>query len=641
MATVTGAYPGGYAEGYGSYTALVRELWVEFDAGTWTDVTADMVEVSTRRGRNRESGAFETGTMTFTLRNDTRVYDPDNAAGPYYGKLRPNRRARFRATYNGLIYPIWQGYVDSIAQNYGGPNDATAEFACSDLFKILNRVELPASVYAGEVTADTPTYWWRLDEASGSTAVTAVTGEALTAFGAPALGATTPLVRDPGSAYSAADTVSGFAATRQGWLPAGLRPITLEAFIVTTAANGTAVAVGDAGDGIRFRLGVSGGFAAFEAAKTVGGATSTAFASSAFTINDGTKHHLVGIYTAGGFPDMSIYVDGVFAGTGDIPPVAGAGGTQEVLIGNAGAGYSVANRGDGLVGTVDEVAVYDNAMLPAGRAAAHNTAGRTPWTGDTSGARLNRIAGLAGLVSSDLQLDAGSTTLQATSLGGSALGYAQKVEETEAGRLFVSNDGRLTFISRYNADLGTYLTSIANLVDADSGGALSDVRYMSVSADVDESRIVTRATVSREGSVAVTYSDAAAIAEFKPIDETHDGLLHNNDAYSLYYAQWIVNTHRTPATWVGAITLELMADPVNTYPQVLPMELGRRVTYMRKPQNVGAVMTLPMRIEAIEHSTGNGYWRTRLQLSPFNRGQGGYGTGVWDTSVWDQATWGL
>ena len=87
---------------------LSRILEIEFDAGVWTDVTDDAVQIATRRGRNKESGSFETGTMVFTLRNDDRTYDPDNADGDWYGKLRPNRRARFRA-YRTLELPVFQG----------------------------------------------------------------------------------------------------------------------------------------------------------------------------------------------------------------------------------------------------------------------------------------------------------------------------------------------------------------------------------------------------------------------------------------------------------------------------------------------------------------------------------------------------
>jgi hypothetical protein len=607
-----------------------RILEIEFDAGTWTDVTAYAVSVGTRRGRNRESGAFETGRMVFTLRNDDRRFDPDHAAGPYYGKLRPNRRVRFRATYT-LTFPIFQGYLDRITQNYGGPNDATATFEVSDMFKLLNRVELPASVYTAEVSADAPTHWWRLGEPVGSTVArdkgsTAADGAYV---GTVALGQAGAPVRDPDTAVSldgagahvvigSAGMVTGYPYTVELWLKISTRS-TLGNwwFYAQNTAGGTSAPVGyvtgtDLGDPGKVR---------FDSI------------TSTVRVDDNAWHHVVLKASAAGAGNQELYIDGVSQGTGTPTTPAGAG----VWLGipDHPAFSALTNRD--WPGMLDEVAIYPTALSFA-RVGVHNSAGRTPWNGDTPGARLVRIFDLALVPVGDRVIGAGTTTLQATSLGGSALAYAQKVEETEAARLFVAADGRITFLGRQEGDTGTYLTSQATLVDADSGAGRG---YRFTSADVDEGTIVTRATVSREGSVALTYGDAAAQAEFKIIDEVHSGLLHNDDAYSLYYAQWIVNTHKTPATRTGTVELALPADPTNMYPDIFGLEIGDRVTYKRKPQNVGAIVSLDMRVEAIEHATGAHYWNTRLQLSPFNLGTSGYGVGVWDSSLWDQAVWGL
>jgi hypothetical protein len=611
-----------------------RLVELEFDAGVWTDVSADVVSISTRRGRNKESGAFEAGTMTVTLRNDSRKYDPDNTAGTYYGKLRPNRRIRFRATYNAVTYPVYQGYIDRITQQWSGPNDATASIEATDLFKLLARADLPVSAYATEVAADSPAYWWRLGEPAGSTVVrdqvaalqAAVTGAS---FG---LGAAGLVTRDPGGAATfvaegaTAYSRSGAIATLT--TPITTYPLTLSAIVSLTGGSG--------GDILKLRTLDSG---AYDVAKlssdgtnafftTIAGGTQRTVSGTA-AISGGSPHLVTGVWDAAGL--MTLYVDGVSTGT----PVAAAAAfnpaTRIVIGGPAEYG------GGGFVGTIDEPAVFTTAVSAA-RIAVWSSARATPWNGDLPGTRLGRVLDLAAVPAGDRTLDAGTTILQATSLGTDPLSYAQKVEETEAGRLFVTRDGKVRFIGRQAGDTGTYLTSLATLVDDDSGAGLP---YLTASADVDEARIVTRATVSRDGSVAITYYDAAAKAEFGWIDETHDGLLHATDTYSRAYAEWIVNTHKTPASRVGTVTLELAKDPVNLYPGILVLELADRLTWKRKPQNVGAIVTQAMRIESVAHETGGHYWRTSLLLSPFNLGVSGYGTGVWDTSLWDQSVWGL
>lgn len=609
-----------------------RTLEIEFDTGVWTNIAADVTSIATRRGRNRESGAFETGRLTFVVRNDTRKYDPDHTAGPYYGKLRPNRRVRFKATYSAVEFPVFQGYIDRITQNYGGPNDSTATFDVSDMFKILARVELPASVYTAEVAADTPVSLWPFGEpAAAPTAFDAVGTRNLSYLDGPTTGIAGLVVRDPATAVSFLKASLNRVGYNANLITA--YPFSLEVWFKIPSASGSETLYmedyGPVDKQMTLDIDSGTGFLRFY----IGDASGTyAFVRNASNVADNAIHHAVVTATASN--NVKMYVDGIDVTTG-VTATANAfpAGTGRAAWGNWADGLS----GRGLAGTLQFGAIY-NTALSAARVAAHNTAGRTPWNGDTSGTRMLRIANLAGLAVGDTDLNAGSTTLQSTSLGGTALAYAQKIEETEAGRLFVSGAGKLTFLSRYNGDTGNYLTSQATLVDADSGAGRG---YRATSADVDEATIVTRATVSREGSTAVTYKDAAAVTEFGLVDEVHDGLLHDSDAYSRYYAEWIVSTHKTPQTRTGIVEVVLPTDPANMYPDILGLELAERVTYKRKPQNSGSVITQTMRVEAIEHATGRHYWNTRLQLSPFNLGEGGYGTGIWDTSLWDQATWGL
>lgn len=622
-----------------------RLLEVEFDAGVWTDVFADVADISTRRGRNRESGAFDTGQLLVTLRNATRKYDPDNAAGPYYGKLRPNRRVRMRATYSAVTYYVFVGYIDKIEQVYGGPNDATAVIQVSDFFKLLNRSELPSSPYDAEVADTAPKLWYKLDEPLGSTSLvnSGTLGSAYDApigqeefytgtvqFGQPGL-----VVHDPGTAIRVTSTNSAVAVVPNNFVLDHTQAWAVE-FWARAAAFADPILLqfgrfGSAGnESVKILWQVSG-----KIAMVLWNDAGTGYAvESAAAQSLNTTYHFV--FRHDSDHTLHVLVNGVDVTTN-------AGGPSTTFSGTiTPAGPLRALSMVGLAGAdtvIDNMAIYTGgtAALSTGDAGIHNTAGRVAWNGDTPGTRLQRIAELVSS-SGTYTFDAGEPTLQATDLGGTALAYAQKVEETTGGELFVARDGTVTFVGRNSLVTGAYLTSKFTLVDDDSGAGIP---YRTVSAYVDEAVLVTRATVSRAGSVAVTYTDTAAVAEFQALDEVHDGLLHASDSYSLAFAQWIVNTHKTPATRVGAIELTLTKDPAAMYPAILALEIGDRVTYKRKPQNTGAVFTQDMRVEAISHDTGGHYWQTRLQLSPFNPAASGYPTGVWDSTNWDQSVWGI
>jgi len=93
----------------------VRPTWaVEFSpttgpfaVPTWVAETARARALSTFRGRQQELDVVQPGTATVELDNSARRFDPNNAAGPYFGNLLPGRRVRIRATYGaeGLVLP--------------------------------------------------------------------------------------------------------------------------------------------------------------------------------------------------------------------------------------------------------------------------------------------------------------------------------------------------------------------------------------------------------------------------------------------------------------------------------------------------------------------------------------------------------
>lgn len=627
-----------------------RLLEIEFDAGVWTDVFADVVDITTRRGRNRELGAFETGSGFVTLRNESRKYDPEYAAGTYYGKLRPNRRIRFRATYSAVTYPVMVGYIDRITQSYDGPNGAVTVIAFSDLFKVLNRVELAPSVYAVEVAADVPVLWYRLDDAAGATGASnsgslghAYDGEwdTFPGWGPPGLGEAGLVVRDPGTAVRG----HAFDLYAVNKLPAAFQltdaqPFAIEAWLRPAAFTGfdnlfqqPGVDFGGGPISIKLQL-TAGGKLAFVIWNTAGSAYAVETPSALTT---GTKYHVVARHDSD--RSMHVFLDGVDVGVADL----GVPGVTTGTIAKAPGTSAAPNIGSATSSdiVVDELAIYNtgaSVALSDARIAAHNSAGRTPWNGDLPGARAGRILDLAGVSAGDRSLDTGSTTLQNTSLGGSALAYLQKIADTELAEIFVTRDGKVRLLGRREGVTGTYLTSQATLADATP--AAGEVAYRDVGFDVDDADIITRATVSRDGSVAITYQDAAAVTEFGLVDFTADGLLHDSDAYSSDYAQWIVNTHKTPTSRAGAVAVALPVDPANAYPKILALEIGDRVTLKRRPK-VGAAITRDMRVEAVAHSTGGSRWATTLQLSPFDIAGADLPVWVWGTTKWGQQVWGL
>lgn len=95
----------------------------------WTDVTTSCSgQIATTRGRSRETDQYSTGTLTFTLRNENRDFDPSNTAGPYWDHVRPSLGVR--ASIDGVM--IFFGQIDDLDVIYELPNICTVNVSCID-----------------------------------------------------------------------------------------------------------------------------------------------------------------------------------------------------------------------------------------------------------------------------------------------------------------------------------------------------------------------------------------------------------------------------------------------------------------------------------------------------------------------------
>jgi len=117
------------------------------------DVTNQVRKVSTRRGRNRLLSQFEAGTATVTLNDPNSDFSPENASGPYYGKLKPLRKIRIYATIDSVPgeIGIFAGYITSYDTSFyqGTTQDATVTLQCVDAFRLLANVATGTSAVPG------------------------------------------------------------------------------------------------------------------------------------------------------------------------------------------------------------------------------------------------------------------------------------------------------------------------------------------------------------------------------------------------------------------------------------------------------------------------------------------------------------
>ena len=99
----------------------------------FTDVSADVQQVTVNRGRSRQLDEYQAGTASIQFYNKTRKYDPLNTASAYYPYVIPRRYVRIKS--NSL--PVFAGLINNWSLSYEQPQESYVTASCSDAFALL------------------------------------------------------------------------------------------------------------------------------------------------------------------------------------------------------------------------------------------------------------------------------------------------------------------------------------------------------------------------------------------------------------------------------------------------------------------------------------------------------------------------
>lgn len=122
------------------------------------DISSQVLSVNTQRGRNLTADQFQAGTLQLRIADQNGDWNPQNTSGPYYNLLSPMRKITVTATYLGVTYPIFAGYIESyntsIPNNIDGNNLAITTINAVDAFRLANlaTVTTVAGTSAGQTT---------------------------------------------------------------------------------------------------------------------------------------------------------------------------------------------------------------------------------------------------------------------------------------------------------------------------------------------------------------------------------------------------------------------------------------------------------------------------------------------------------
>ena len=146
----------------GPATAQAMQIDIgKIGVNVFADAVAVIVNVSnqvnyvkTQRGRNSLSDQFQTGQLTLRIIDQNGDFNPLNPSSPYYELLTPMKKVQITATYSGVTYPIFSGFITSYVNTQ--PSDATevafTTITAVDAFRLGNLAQI--STVTGATAGD-------------------------------------------------------------------------------------------------------------------------------------------------------------------------------------------------------------------------------------------------------------------------------------------------------------------------------------------------------------------------------------------------------------------------------------------------------------------------------------------------------
>lgn len=640
------------------------------DSPAWTDITAYAVEspVGTNWGRADELDEASPSDMSVTLDNSDGRFSTHNTSSPYYPNVKAGRRIRVTVTHDGDDYIRFDGYLNAWPTTWegGDPDRALGVITAIDKSKRLGTIGALKSALQHEVLADEPEFYYPLDEDTGSLAAGNVslsdnqrpaakvmtTGDGVITFGegvGPGLDESSAAVWD--APHDDADKPIHYKRN-SAWLAAPIDPemlIDADTFALTYEVWAACAVTATIGTGYRFinahdrsSIGTSAvldnfGGASFgidsdahlytfvrENGAAGGDPTGESITYTGKSYMDGATHHFVAVYEPTGTSiRVRLYVDGVQVHT-DTYGDGGSFFTLDTLHIGEDAYFA---DGDSFLGTMSHVAVYHHALSPT-RIAEHYDAGMTGFSGESSGARIERLARYAGIPAGQVDADTGASLMGPALIAGQgALEAMQEVAASEGGVLYIARDGDLTFRDR----LHRYNVTSAITLDAEDNVLGEDITFPG-----DDAHLVNDITITQDPGPTTRRQDLGSIADYGTYaDEIAVSTVSNEEAIDAADARLVA--YADPLPRISSVTLRLheLEDDDPRIPLLLAADIGTRISVTNLPDNAPDT-DMDLWVEGAQETVGDGQYVMTLSTSPVLPTQ----DDVWELGVVGRSTLG-
>ena len=123
-------------------------------AAVIVDVSDQINFIQTQRGRNPLVDQFQTGTLALRIVDQNGDFNPSNPSSPYSPYLTPMKKVQITASFNGVTYSLFSGFITSYENTQ--PKDATevayTTIKAVDAFRLAQNAQI--STVTGAAAGD-------------------------------------------------------------------------------------------------------------------------------------------------------------------------------------------------------------------------------------------------------------------------------------------------------------------------------------------------------------------------------------------------------------------------------------------------------------------------------------------------------
>ena len=565
----------------------------------WTDVSAYVREITTRRGRSDPFQDFGSGSATIILDNRDRRFDPLNAASPYAGQLLPRKQIRVRATntVSGITttYDVFRGYVSGWPVTITEAGfDSTVTVECFDALGLLATEEIPDDLADNYIRSLNPRHYWPLTDPIDPETYTTTqlvdygnTPQTLRALAAPIRTA-----NSSGLAEGLPDTSTLVAETaNSGWGFISIDNTPTDAtFAIWSFSNvQTTATIALFGSPYRTTIRYAAGTSAL-AIQIFDGVVRRDYAAT-IDLDTTIAHHYVAQVSSTGTLN-AVYIDGqIVTTTGPTTT------SRSQLLFEEFATFG---------GQKQQAVMWDRYLTAAEIQTIYRLS-RNILT-ETSAARMTRIMSFTSFPGTQFSAPSSPVAnVGAFTTGGPAIANElEVVSDSEGGNLYVTKNGTVKMTSRQDFATGTSLTSQATI--GTTGITIGTTLDYRIDADLMRNQLA----IGYSGSGSIEITNQASVDTYGVSGGSiTTELISQDDARNL--GTFIIGFTKEPTVAISPVEVNVSAVAAD-WATVLGLELLDRYTLTVQPKT-GSSFTMPQLIQSIEHRVIPGQWSTTLNGS--------------------------